>query len=131
MTLLSRDAILHADDIEYEDVDVPEWNGAVRVRALTGTERDAYEASMSQQRGKNYVRNLANIRAKLVVKTVVDEQGERVFSDQDANALGKKSASALDRIFEVAARLSRLSDEDVEELAGKSDSEVSDDSTSS
>jgi hypothetical protein len=128
---LSRDAILAADDIEYDTLEVPQWGGTVRVRALTGTERDAYEASMSQQRGKNYVRNLANIRAKLVVKCVVDDDGVRIFTDQDAPALGKKSAAALDLIFEVAAKLSRLSEEDVDELAGKSESDQSDDSTSS
>jgi hypothetical protein len=131
MSLLSRDLILDANDLGFEDLEVPEWGGTVRVRALTGAERDAYEASMSQQRGKNYVRNLANIRAKLVVRSVVDENGDRLFTDQDANALGTKSAAALDRIFEVAAKLSRLSEEDVEELAGKSDSDPNDDSSSS
>jgi len=130
--LLSRDTILAVEDLEVEDLEVPEWKGTVRVRALTGAERDDYEASMHQQRGKNnYVRNLANVRAKLVVRCVVDEDGKRIFTDQDANALGKKSAAALDRIFEVAARLSRLSEEDVEELAGKSESDQSESSPSS
>jgi hypothetical protein len=62
--------------------------------------------------------NLRNIRAKLVALTVVDEDGNRIFSDEDAEALGKKSAAALDRIFAVAQRLSGLRPEDVEELAG-------------
>jgi hypothetical protein len=129
--LLSRDVILDADDLEYEDLEVKEWGGTVRVRALTGAERDAYEASMRQQRGKDFVANFANIRAKLVVRSVVDSDGERIFADNDAPALGKKSAAALDRVFEVASRLSRLSDEDVDELAGKSGSDQSGDSTSS
>jgi hypothetical protein len=129
-SLLSRAAILEADDLEYEDLEVPEWGGTVRVRALTGAERDAYEASMRQQRGKEFIANLANVRAKLVVRSVVDDDGERIFSDQDANALGKKSAAALDRIFECSARLSRLSDEDVEELAKNSEAGQSEGSIS-
>lgn len=129
--LLTKDVILSADDLGHEDLEVPEWGGTVRIRALTGAERDAYEASMQQQRGKNFVRNLANVRAKLVVRTVIGEDGERLFTDSEANALGRKSAAALDRIFEVAAKLSRLSEEDVEELAGKSESGPSGDSTSS
>lgn len=127
---LSRDDILKAEDLEREVVEVPEWHGSVIVRALNGRERDDYEASCVQQRGKSMVRNLVNIRAKLVVRSVVDENGERVFTDQDANALGLKSAAALDRLFEVAAKLSRLSDEDVEELAGNSDAAQSGDSSS-
>jgi hypothetical protein len=129
--LLSRAAILDADDMEYEDMDVPEWGGTVRVRALTGTERDAFESSMYQQRGKNMVRNAANIRAKLVARSVVDDEGERIFSDQDVSALGKKSAAALDRIFEVAAKLSRINEDDVEEMGKPSEDDPSDGSTSS
>ncbi len=74
--------------------------------------------------------NLQNIRAKLVALTVVDEQGNRIFKDEDVKWLGNKSAAALDRIFEVAQRLSGLRDEDVEELAKNSESDLSDDSTS-
>lgn len=115
---LTRDAILKAQDLPTEVVEIPEWNGAVIVRGLTGAERDAFEQSIVEQRGKNTRMNLRNIRAKLVALTVVDEEGNRVFSDEDAEALGKKSAAALDRIFAVAQRLSGLRPEDVEELAG-------------
>ena len=125
--LLSRDAILEAKDLQHEDVYVEEWGGAVRVRSLTGTERDAFEASVVEQRGKNTKMNLRNIRAKLVALTVVDDEGNRLFSDADAKLLGQKSASALDKIFEVAQRLSGLRDEDVEELAKNSDDDLSED----
>lgn len=128
--LLSKDDILKAEDLEREEVEVPEWHGSVLVRALTGTERDAYEASMVSQRGKDVVRNMANIRAKLVARCCITEDGERMFTDQDANALGRKSAAALDRVFEVAARLSRLNEDDIEELAGNCDADPSGDSSS-
>lgn len=134
--LLNRDAILRAKNLKTEEVHVPEWADAetgddtVLVKELTGAERDAYEASMRLQRGKEFVANMLNVRAKLVVRTVVGENGERLFTDQDAGALGELSASALDRVFEVAARLSRLSDEDVDELAKNSGAAPSGDSTS-
>jgi hypothetical protein len=118
MAFLSRDEILQAQDLPTEDVPVPEWGGVCRVRGLTGAERDAFEQSIVETRGKNTRMNLRNIRAKLVALTVVDEDGNRIFSDEDAEALGKKSAAALDRIFAVAQRLSGLRPEDVEELAG-------------
>jgi hypothetical protein len=44
-------------------VSVPEWGGEVVVRALTGAERDAFEQSTIEQRGKSVKTNLANIRA--------------------------------------------------------------------
>lgn len=129
--MLSKEDILKADDLEREECEVPEWNGSVIVRALNGRERDDYEASCVQQRGNNMHRNLANVRAKLVVRSVIDEDGNRLFEDRDANALGLKSAAALDRVFTVAARLSRLSDEDVDELAGNFSDDPNDGSSSS
>lgn len=116
--LLTREAILQAQDLPTERVYVPEWNGELIVRGLTGAERDAFEQSIVEQRGKSARMNLRNIRAKLVALTVVDEQGNRVFSDEDAEWLGKKSAAALNRVFEVAQRLSGLRSEDIEELQG-------------
>lgn len=128
--LLNRDAILQAQDLPTEDVEVPEWGGAVRVRGLTGAERDAFEQSVVEQRGKSTRANLKNIRAKLVAMTVVDENGERLFSDSDAAILGKKSAAALNRVFEVAQRLNGMTPDDVEELSGNSEGAESADSTS-
>ena len=128
--LLTRDGILQANDLPFEDVDVPEWGGTVRVRTLTGKERDSFEESISQVRGKKTELRLANIRAKLAARSIVDEDGNRLFSDDDISALGKKSAAALDRVFAAARRLSGFTDEDMEELAGNSDSGQSDDSIS-
>lgn len=114
---LSKDDILHAEDLRTEEVDVPEWGGTVLVRGLTGRERDEFEGSVLEQRGQKTVTNTANVRAKLAVKCVVDDTGQRVFADTDANALGEKSGAAIDRVFEVASRLSGLGDGDVKELA--------------
>lgn len=129
MALLTRDQILKAQDLPTEDVSVPEWGGTVRVRALTGAERDAFEQSIVEQRGRSTRMNLQNLRAKLVALTVVDEEGNRIFSDSDAKLLGKKSALALNRVFEVAQKLSGLTSEDVEELTKNSESDQSEDST--
>lgn len=116
MSLLSRDAILAADDRRTEDVEVPEWGGTVRVRALSGSERDAYEGSLVRVSGDGRkTLTLANARARLVYLSVCDENRERLFTkEQDVNALGKKSAQALQRVWEVASRLSGLTEEDVE-----------------
>lgn len=126
--ILSKDAILSAQDIPQESVFVPEWNGNVLVRGMSGLERDALEASMMEekkQKGGKTTRemNLANFRGKLLVRSIVDPEGKRLFGDSEAEALGRKSAAALERVVSVAMRLSGLRDEDVEELVGNSDSD--------
>ncbi|GAA4626604.1 hypothetical protein GCM10023196_035520 [Actinoallomurus vinaceus] len=116
MTLLSKEAIFGADDRRYEDVAVPEWGGTVRLRSLTGEERDRYEASMVKRVGGKQVEDLRNARARLVVLAAVDETGAPLFDANDAAALGRRNAGALDRLFEAACRLSGISDGDVKEL---------------
>lgn len=114
--LLSKESILAAQDVATERVEVPKWGGAVLVRGLTGAERDAFEGEVVQRAGRDVKTNTRNMRARLVVLSVVDEQGNRLFGFADIETLGAKSARALDRVFGVAMRLSGLRDEDVEEL---------------
>jgi hypothetical protein len=118
--ILGRDDILNSEDLRSEAVDVPEWGGSVLVRALTGAERDAYESSIFTSKGglsREY--DLQNIRAKLAARTIIGEDGKRLFTDADIVGLGLKSAAALDRVFTVAQRLSRLTAEDVKELTAQ------------
>ena len=128
MTYLSRDAILQREDIKTEDVEVPEWGGTVRVRGMTGVQRDAFEASLIQQPETNGQatpqssrnssrRTWRTSRAKLTAWCCVDDQGGRLFAESDVQALGGKSAAALARIFDVATRLSGITEEDVDEMA--------------
>jgi hypothetical protein len=118
--MLTAEQILAADDIRPETVEVPEWGGSVLVWPLTGAERDELELTTIEGKGRNAQVNLRNFRAKLVVRTVRDADGRRIFTDDQAAALGSKSAAALERIADVARRLSGLSEADVEELTGNS-----------
>jgi hypothetical protein len=117
---LTREQILKADDLQTEIVPCPEWGGDVAVSAMTGQDRDEYERSCLEVRGKSVKQNLDNMRAKLAAATIVDQAGARLFTAADVKALGKKSAAALDRVFSVAQRLNKLTEDDLEELAGNS-----------
>lgn len=123
--LLTKEDILGVTDISYEIVPVPEWHGSVRIRGLRGAERDEYEMSMVQQRGKDVKVNMVNIRAGLVARVICDQNGNRLFTDADIGLLGQKSAIALERVYERAAVLSALTDESVQVLAKNSASDRS------
>lgn len=127
---LTRDQIRNVTDIATETVFIQEWQASVIVRGMSGSERDAFEQSNIVGKGKNRDVNFRNYRAKLVIWSVVDEKGDRLFSETDAEWLGAKSAAALSRIVDVASRLSGISDSDAEELLGNSPDAPNDGSTS-
>ena len=123
--LSSPDQLWAVDDHSYEWVTVPEWKMRVRVRGMTGAERDRWEGEMADtQRPGGLAKNWSvNMRARMVSRCVVNEHGESIFNSGMVAALGERNAAALDRVFDVARRLSGLAREDVDELMGNSSSE--------
>ena len=114
---LNKEAILSADDLKQEVIQVPEWKGEVIIRTMTGEERDAFDSEMIRDDKKSF----KNIRARFLSLIICDEQGNRLFDDKEITQLGKKSAAALDRLFSAGQKLNRLSNDDIEELAGNSE----------
>jgi hypothetical protein len=128
--LLSRDAILDHDDAVFENVAVPEWGGYVRVKGMSGEQRDAWERSIiKRNKDGSTETDYVDFHAKLVARVCVDDKGARMFTNDDVKALSRKSSVALQRVFDAGMRLSGLSKDDVKKLEGNSDAQ-SDDSTS-
>jgi len=125
---LTRDAILAADDLKKETVEVPEWGGSVTIREFTAAERDLFESEWLK--GKAAGTETDNIRARLVSRTLITDTGERMFSDAEIAILGNKSATALDRLFTVAQRINGMSGAAVDELEKNSGGDRNDDSVS-
>jgi len=110
--MLDRKSIFKAVDIDIKEVSVPEWGGAICVRGLTARERDHFETSIGS------TANLDNLRARLVVLSICDADGERIFKDSDAIELGKKNAQVVNRLFDIARSMSGMTDADVQDLEG-------------
>lgn len=111
-----RETLLGATKPPQETVSIKALGIDVTVRGMTGVERDAFEASCFEGRGKKRDFSMRNLRAKLVAICCIDGNGHRVFTDEDAVELGKVRADVIDQLFGVAQRLSGMRDEDVDEL---------------
>ncbi len=110
---LTREQVLDENDLETEEVEI--WGGKVLVRGLTATEREG----LRKESGDDGSKEIPNLIVKLVALTVINEKGESLFSESDIEALGKKSAQSLDKVFVVAQRLSGLDPESVKEIEKK------------
>jgi hypothetical protein len=119
--MLSREDILGADDLQRELVHVPEWNGDVYVRCLTGQERDHIGYWTMDDNGKDLSERYANIRARVLIFSLCDAQGMPLFLLNDVERLGKKSGIVLDRLYDIASRLSGMRKEDAESLLKNSE----------
>lgn len=119
MALLSRDAILSAK-LPTREVDVPEWGGTVLVRGMTGFERDKFELFLQRQRETGGAAQFST-RAYVAACTIVDDDGHRIFSDDDVQSLGLKSAHALDRILDAVLALSGMDSGAIEDAEKNSE----------
>jgi len=108
--MLTRAAIFAAEDLKSEIVGVPEWGGAVKVQEMSGALRIRWENAVA---GLGADAGL-KILGALVVCSVVDESGEPLFTDADIDALGKKSAAALTRVYNAATKVSGLRPADLD-----------------
>ena len=116
MAILGREAILAARDLKTEVVRVPEWGGEVILSTMTAAARDAWEQSLIGN-GKGNL-DMSNISARLFVLSAVDDKGNRLFSDKEAEAMGRRSAKALKRCVAVIQKLNGITDNELEEVKG-------------
>ena len=119
MPALKREAVISACDLPRERIDVPEWgtDAYVFVRGLTADERDSWDVFCieQRQRWKSEI-GFPGMRASLVVRAVVDDEGNRIFLDTDLESIGAKSIGVVDRLYDKASQLSGMTGEAKAEL---------------
>ena len=111
-----RDRIIAVDDTQKEIVKIDEWGVEVEIRGMSGAAR----ASISQYAAENNGNiNFLKMMPELVVQCCFDpETGEQVFDSKDKELVMGKSGAALDRIVNIAMRLSGFGDKAIDD-AGK------------
>ena len=104
--MLTREKILGHVDTRIGKVDVPEMGGEVSVASLTVAEADK-------------VRTLGADGVPAVVRLVIlgtcDADGKRLFTDNDAEALGGLPATALSKIANAVLSHNGLTSEAAED----------------
>lgn len=124
-----RDQILLSDDMEYEEVEVPQWGVTVLVSSLSASER-AKLMWRARDRDTGDI-NIEELYALLFVHTVRDPEDQGLlFTEKDIPKLNEKNGAALEVVCGVAARLAGLDQEDEKSL-GKPSSQDTTDSTQS
>ena len=113
-----RDKIKHANPENQKLVPVPEWDCNILIVGISALERTKWEESLVQGKGKKAKPKLDHARALLIVRAARDpETGDPLFQPDDHLWLSEKSSKPISRLYDVAAELAGITDDDIEELA--------------
>lgn len=99
-------------------VDIPGIKG-IFVRQMTGADRDEIENfALRNRSGKDgeVKLDVRGVRALTLICSVVDENGQPVFTSKDADAIASIPAHITDKIFEVCQRVNGQLPEEKKEL---------------
>lgn len=105
MPTLTKQEILAAEDLKRETVEVEAWGGAVVVSEMSANTRMEWEAVAFDADGKPIPDGW---KSRLVAACVVDDAGDRMFSNDEIAELGRKSDSAITTIYRAAAALNGI-----------------------
>ncbi|MET3431435.1 hypothetical protein ABIC71_000913 [Herbaspirillum seropedicae] len=112
LNLLNAEQILAAQ-LPFTDVPVPEWGGSVRVRSMSGADREAFYQALPKS--VDGTTPIGTFQATLVAFTAVDADGNLLFTAEQVELLRQRQASALERVAMVVMQMNGLGGAAVED----------------
>lgn len=109
-----RNKILSSRPTKLTPVTIEEWGDVtIFIREMTVSQRDEFESGQVKRNedGTSSL-ELRGLKARLVVLTACDEEGNPIFSEEDIPDLMETGAAGLERAFTVAQRVNRMRKED-------------------
>ena len=104
----TRETLLQPRPVPTRRVDLPEFGDGEYVvcHGMTAREKNVHEvkAWKADFTGLNAAAMVTQ-KLRQVAFCVRDDEGQRIFSDEDTSALGKWPASVFERVFDVCADL--------------------------
>jgi len=84
---------IKSQKLKTTEVDVEQWGGSLLVKKLSVAERDELAEYYSDQS------TAQNAALQTIVRAVVNEDGSRMFSDDDLNLLASQDAEAITALY--------------------------------
>jgi len=106
-----------------EVVELPELGEGVSVivTGMTAKERSEFDQQFVSRKGEPMKKRIAEGRERIVVACCRTEDGQRLFTQDDVVQLGKQSCSVIERIVNVAQRLSGMTKDELENAVKNSE----------
>ena len=125
-----RKSIEGAADLRTEPVEIPAWphvdddgqpvlnedgtpNCTYYVRMMNLGERQSFDMAVAVKRGDTYEMNPQRVRAELLVRTLCDDKGVRLFHASEIAGLEGKGGEPCSAAFTASQKLNGLVGADV------------------
>ena len=110
----TRDTILaHRTTVR----EVRAFDAQIFVREMRAAEVASFQRFLTQHEDRTDV----DVQCELLARTICDEQGERLFGDDEAGRLAELPMSDLRRAYKVAEALNTVTEDDVKAAEGNSE----------
>ena len=131
MKFLNRANLVGAKARRFVEYPVP-WDAGsgIRLRSLTAREHGEFEAATLSKKGGLVTERLVEAKRRLIVLTLVDEQGNQILEDSDVAQMESTDARLVNWIYQRALDHLGVSENEVEDLAKNSGKITVDDSAS-
>ena len=110
--VMTREEILDIQDMEIKRVQVQAWgNRFVCLKPFSARSRDQWEAEIytaKKEHGDAAAMN--DFRAKLLARSICNEEGVLLFSSADIELLTLKNAKAMDYLYDVCRELNGMTE---------------------
>lgn len=107
---LNREQIIGAINqraSEYTTHPVPEWGGDVLIRRLSAADAERSGLSSDQK--------TPELVARVIAVSLVDEEGNLLFTEDDVNELAKVDVAVAASVFAACVKVNGLSSEELDE----------------
>lgn len=109
--VLTRDDIMAVRDLAPMRIEVPEWGGSVWIKQLTAAERIDLEDLMDAGQ-----RSGLDVITLFLCRVLVDDENQRLLTDDDAAVLGEKNPDVLMRLNDAAQKHNGMGVKEIEAL---------------
>ena len=102
MPINSKEDLFALCEREYEEVEIPGYEETFRIRSVSAAERKVAIGKIS---AGDIIDDPVGFQIRLVAKSLVDEHGERLFTDNEKLQIAQLPAKVIDALFMAAKKL--------------------------
>lgn len=118
MGILTAEDILGTSDLSMKLVSVPEWNGDVMIKEMSVNIRAEFESRSLKYSGgtkKDAKSAYKEVIVWLVLQSVVDENGVRIFKNTDTESFMARNAKGVNRLYDEIIKHNAIQADAIEE----------------